>query len=205
MNTEWKIETDPIDYDYAIKFMEDKVAKIRNNGGDDLVWLLEHPHIYTAGTSAKADDLLRHDIPVYQTGRGGEYTYHGAGQRIAYAMVDLKKRESDLRKYIHDLEEWIILTLSEFNIKGERREGRVGIWVVSGNRENKIAAIGVRVRKWVAYHGISINVNPELSYYEGIVPCGIKDYGITSFAKLGVNVSMSELDEALKRNWNEVF
>jgi len=185
--------------------MEDRVKLIREQGANDLVWLLEHPPLYTAGTSANARDLLNPAFPVYQTGRGGQYTYHGPGQRIAYVMLDLQKRGSDLRRYICDLEQWIIEALKEFHVKGERRSGRVGIWITTKNNEAKIAAVGVRVRKWVTYHGVSINVNPDLSHYNGIVPCGIKDYGVTSLQALGVKIQMAALDEALQQSWNRIF
>ncbi len=208
MNVEWKTEKNNlVNYEDALTLMETRVAALRNDDAQELVWLLEHPHIFTAGTSAKDSDLLNNNIPVFKTGRGGEYTYHGPNQRIAYVMLDLKKRNAcDVRLYVHNLEEWIIKTLAKFKIKGERRENRVGIWVVSPNgTENKIAAIGVRLRKWCTYHGIAINLAPDLSYYEGIVPCGIKEHGVTSFEKLGVDVSMDELDEALMQTWSEVF
>lgn len=186
--------------------MEARVEVIKN-GGPELVWLLEHPPLYTGGTSARADDLLDKRFPVYETGRGGEYTYHGPGQRVAYVMLNLKKRqqEPDIKKYIWQLEEWIIHTLAQFNVIGERREGRVGIWVIHDNTESKIAAIGVRVRHWVSYHGIAINNNPDLSHFSGIVPCGIKGYGVTSLAALGKDVPMADLDSALKASFAEVF
>lgn len=201
----WQTEKTPVDYERAVAFMEAKVAAIRNRGDDDLVWLLEHPPLYTAGASANARDLVAPAFPVHRTGRGGQYTYHGPGQRIVYVMLDLQKRGADLRGYIHDLEEWVITALQAFNVKGERREGRVGIWVAAKGSEAKIAAIGVRVRKWVTYHGISINLDPDLTHYNGIVPCGIREYGVTSLKELGVDVSMSGLDQALKQNWERVF
>ena len=185
--------------------MEAKVAAIRNRGDNDLVWLLEHPPLYTAGTSANARDLVAPAFPVYQTGRGGQYTYHGPGQRVAYVMMDLQKRGADLRGYICDLEEWVITALQAFNVRGERREGRVGIWVAAKGSEAKIAAIGVRVRKWVTYHGLAINLDPDLTHYNGMVPCGIREYGVTSLRQLGVNVSMGELDRALRRSWDGIF
>lgn len=203
--TEWQTAPVPVAYDQAVSFMEDRVRLIREEEANDLVWLLEHPPLYTAGTSANAKDMLNPAFPVYQTGRGGQYTYHGPGQRIAYVMLDLHKRGSDLRRYICDLEEWLICALQEFDVKGERRAGRVGIWIATKNSEAKIAAVGVRVRKWVTYHGVSINVNPDLSHYNGIVPCGIKDYGVTSLQALGIEIPMPELDEALQKNWNRVF
>ncbi len=210
--TQWITEKDLIPYESAVPFMEKRIADIRDkqgSEGNELVWLLEHPALYTAGTSAKDDDLLDNRFPVYKTGRGGEHTYHGPGQRIVYVMLDLKKRQGgkpDIRGYVRLLEEWIIRTLAEFDVKGERREGRVGIWVVMPDgTESKIAAIGVRIRKWVTYHGISINVNPDLSHFEGIVPCGIAEHGVTSLHVLGKDVSMEDLDAALKSNFNDVF
>jgi lipoyl(octanoyl) transferase len=202
---EWLTATAPVAYGEAVRAMEERVRLIRMEGAKGLVWLLEHPPLYTAGTSANAKDLLNPAFPVYQTGRGGQYTYHGPGQRIAYVMLDLQKRGSDLRRYICDLEEWMISSLREFDVKGERRAGRVGIWVARNNSEAKIAAVGVRVRKWVTYHGVAINVNPDLSHYNGIVPCGISDYGVTSLHDLGVKIPMSALDEALQKNWNRIF
>ena len=202
---DWQTAPAPIAYDQAVSFMEERVKQIREQGVNDLVWLLEHPPLYTAGTSANAKDLLNPAFPVYQTGRGGQYTYHGPGQRIGYVMLDLQKRGSDLRRYICDLEEWMIEALKTFDVKGERRAGRVGIWIANKNSEAKIAAVGVRVRKWVTYHGVSINVNPDLSHYNGIVPCGIKDYGVTSLQALGLKVSMADLDEALQKSWNKIF
>jgi lipoyl(octanoyl) transferase len=189
--------------------MEAHVAAIRRGKAPELVWLIEHPPLYTAGTSAKADDLLDASrFPVHQTGRGGQFTYHGPGQRVAYVMVDLHRRGRDLHCYVHNLEQWVISTLTRFDITGERRRGRVGIWVDRGNgREDKIAAIGVRVRHWVTYHGVAINVSPDLSHFEGIVPCGITDanLGVTSFADLGVHVTMNDVDQTLRDTFGEVF
>ncbi len=211
--SEWIIETSKIPYDQAVQTMEKRVADIRDMQGSDLVWLLEHTALYTAGTSANAADLLDARFPVHKTGRGGEYTYHGPGQRIAYVMMDLKKHQNkpDIRKYVWQLEEWIIRTLNAFDVIGERREGRVGIWVDMspyGGREGeeaKIAAIGVRIRRWVTYHGIAINLNPDLSHFSGIVPCGIAEHGVTSISALGVDIDMSDLDEALKATFLDVF
>ena len=195
---EWKISKEPVDYQYAITQMEERVKQIREGSAKELIWLLEHNPIYTAGSSAKDSDLINNNgLPVYKTGRGGQYTYHGNGQRIVYVMLDLKKRGGDIRVFVKQLENWIINTLAEFGIKGEIREGRVGVWVQNGNSEEKIAAIGIRVKNWVSYHGISININPDLRHYNGIIPCGIKEYGITSLAKLGVNVTMEEFDKKL--------
>ena len=193
--------------------MEARAAAIRAGTAPELVWLLEHPPLYTAGTSAKPADLLTADgLPVYRTGRGGQYTYHGPGQRVAYVMVDLSARGGDVRRFVHDLEAWVIRTLARFDAHGERRAGRVGIWVVrdpdaDGPREDKIAAIGVRVRRWVTYHGVAINVAPDLAHYAGIVPCGIDapGLGVTSLADLGRVVPMDDVDTALRATFAEVF
>jgi lipoyl(octanoyl) transferase len=203
---EWKISTEPVDYLEAIEFMEKRVEDIITGNAPEMVWLLEHPSIYTAGTSAKKKALLDPDrFPVYETGRGGEYTYHGPGQQIAYVMLNLKKRmdKPDLRKYVKDLEQWIINTLQQFDIKGERRENRIGIWVQNEDgSEDKIAALGVRVRKWVTYHGISINVTPDLSHFTGIIPCGISQHGITSIEKFSNNnYIVVDIKSALRENW----
>ncbi|NCC21307.1 MAG: lipoyl(octanoyl) transferase LipB [Alphaproteobacteria bacterium] len=199
---EWKTSAGPVDYPEAVSFMEDRVAAIREGRACELVWLLEHPALYTAGTSANDADLLDNRFPVYKTGRGGQYTYHGPGQLVAYVMLDLKKRQQvpDIKKYVFDLEGWIIGALACFGIEGERREGRVGIWVARpGGGEAKIAALGVRVRHWVTFHGIAINVDPDLSHFAGIVPCGIRDYGVTSMREvLGRNVAMAEVEAALR-------
>jgi lipoyl(octanoyl) transferase len=204
----WHISPGLTDYEGAVAHMEDEVAAIRAQNASELVWLVEHPPIYTAGTSAKPEDLLDPDrFPVYRTGRGGQYTYHGPGQRVAYVMLDLKKRGSDIRKFVCDLEQWIIDTLGQFNVIGERREGRVGIWVRRQDKsgEDKIAAVGVRVRHWVSFHGISLNLEPDLSHFDGIVPCGIAEHGVTSLAKLGIIASMAELDMALRTSFERVF
>ncbi len=200
---------DPVLYPAALSLMEERVAGIKSGDMQECVWSLEHPPLYTAGTSAKEDGLVSARFPVFETGRGGEYTYHGPGQRVAYVMLDLKKYQSepDIKKYIWFLEEWIIRTLEQFDIKGERREGRVGIWVVDrdGN-EAKIAAIGVRIRHWITYHGISINVDPDLSHFNGIISCGIKEFGVTSMAReLGRMVTMVELDQAMEKSWTKLF
>lgn len=202
---DWRIETSPVAYDRAVSFMEERARQIREEGAPDMIWLLEHPPLYTAGTSAQAKDLLNPRFPVYPSGRGGQYTYHGPGQRVVYCMMDLQKRGSDLRRYICDLEEWIILALRQLGVTGERRVGRVGIWVATKNGEAKVAAVGVRVRKWVTYHGIAINVNPDLLHYAGIVPCGISNYGVTSLEALGCKASMKDLDRALQDTWARVF
>lgn len=209
---EWRVSDTPEAYPEAVRFMETRAAQIREGTAPECVWLVEHPPLYTAGTSAQAKDLLTPQFPVFETGRGGEYTYHGPGQRIGYVMLDLKKRGNDVRCFVHDLEQWVIEALASFNIKGERREGRVGIWVTRGqnkgqNREDKIAAIGVRVRRWVTYHGVSINLEPDLSHFNGIVPCGINNpnFGVTSLVDLGVLVTMEELDSALEAAFTKVF
>tara|TARA_B100000686_G_scaffold348281_1_gene438920 strand:+ start:2187 stop:2888 length:702 start_codon:yes stop_codon:yes gene_type:complete len=209
---EWKIEKRPVPYERALAFMESRARAIRERNFAEKVWLLEHPPVYTAGTSANPKDLIEDRFPVHHTGRGGQYTYHGPGQRIAYLMLDLQKREAaDLRKYVFNLEQWIIDTLDEFNVKGERRDGRVGIWVdmerygQPKGREAKIAAIGVRVQKWVTLHGMALNLNPNLDHYKGIVPCGIQEHGVTSLADLEKNLSMAELDEALQKHFVRIF
>ncbi len=206
MTLEWKTSDLPVAYPDAVAAMERRVANMIDGNEGEQIWLLEHPPLYTAGTSAKQSDLLDNRFPVFNTGRGGEYTYHGPGQRVAYVMLNLEQRNlKDIRKYVWSLEEWIIRTLAIIGIHSERREGRIGIWVVTPSGEKKIAAIGVRVRKWMTYHGIAINVNPDLSHFGGIVPCGIKEYGVTSLHELGKMASMSDLDEALQRAWTEIF
>jgi lipoyl(octanoyl) transferase len=204
---EWHTTNAPVAYDAAVAAMEDRVAAIRAGTARELVWLLEHPPLYTAGTSARRGDLVEPRLfPVHRTGRGGQYTYHGPGQRIGYVMVDLERRRRDLRAYVHRLEEWLIRTLALFALEGERRQGRVGIWIVdAAGRERKIAAIGIRVRRWVTFHGVSLNVDPDLSHYRGIVPCGIREHGVTSLAAEGVSASMREVDEALGRAFDAVF
>ncbi len=212
---EWLISDGLTGYPDAMEAMENRVAGILSGDMNEQVWLLEHPPLYTAGTSANKADLLDHTrFPVYEARRGGEYTYHGPGQRIAYTMLDLNQREKDVRKYVNLLEEWIILTLQKFGVKGERREGRVGVWVARPDRpplpdgspaEDKIAAIGVRIRRWVTFHGISINVEPDLEHFNGIVPCGISGYGVTSLVDLGIPATMNDVDIALKTTFSQVF
>ena len=204
---EWRVSDAPVPYETAVAAMEERVAAIRAGTAGELVWLLEHPPLYTAGTSARAGDLVEPDLfPVFRTGRGGQYTYHGPGQRVGYVMLDLRRRGADVRRYVCDLEEWLIRTLAAFNLKGERRRGRVGIWIDEGRgRESKIAAIGVRVRHWVSFHGVSLNIDPDLTHYRGIVPCGIAEHGVTSLAALGVMVTMPEVDAALSRAFATVF
>ena len=212
---EWIISEGLTEYDDAVAQMEARVADIVAGRAPELIWLVEHPPLYTAGTSANPADLTDPDrFPVHATRRGGQYTYHGPGQRVAYAMLDLNTRGRDVRKFVFALEDWIIATLAEFNVAGERRAGRVGVWVPrpdkpvmpdGSTREDKIAAIGVRLRKWVSFHGISINVDPDLAHYEGIVPCGISDHGVTSLVDLGLPVTMADVDLALRRSFDKVF
>ncbi len=204
---EWRTSAEPVAYDEAVRVMEARVAGIHAGTAPEQVWLLEHPPLYTAGTSARVRDLLDPDrFPVYRSGRGGQYTYHGPGQRVAYVMLDLARRGPDLRAFVFGLEQWIIDTLKDFGIAGARRDGRVGIWVERGpGREDKIAAIGVRVRRWVTFHGIALNVAPDLSHYAGIVPCGIAEHGVTSLADLGVSATMAEVDAALRRHFQAVL
>jgi lipoyl(octanoyl) transferase len=205
MQPEWIVAKRPVPYPAAVEAMESQVDAIAHRNGRERVWLLEHPPIYTAGTSARPEDLLEPRFPVFKTGRGGQYTYHGPGQRVGYVMLDLKRRRPDVRAYVYDLEEWIIRALAQFSVRGERRPGRVGIWIVRRQREDKIAAIGVRVRRWVSYHGVSLNVAPDLSHFGGIVPCGISEHGVTSLLDLGQPVSMCEVDVALRRAFEDVF
>jgi lipoyl(octanoyl) transferase len=208
---EWRVSDAPVAYEAALDTMDERVAEIVSGAAPELVWLLEHPSLYTAGTSAKPEDLVEARFPVHQTGRGGQFTYHGPGQRVAYAMLDLNRRTPDVRAYVAALEEWIIRTLATFNVRGERREDRVGVWVRRPDKgpgfEDKIAAIGIRVRKWVTLHGIAINVEPELAHFTGIVPCGVSEqrYGVTSLADLGLPVSMAEVDMMLRREFETVF
>ncbi len=204
---EWRISDTPVAYEAAVAEMEARAAAIRAGTARELIWLLEHPPLYTAGASAKPQDLIAPDsLPVYKTGRGGQYTYHGPGQRVVYVLLDLKKHGNDVRCFVHNLEEWIIRTLARFSVKGERRTGRVGVWVARGaGREDKIAAIGVRVRKWVSFHGLAINVEPNLEHYAGIVPCGIAEHGVTSLVDLGLPVTMADVDAALRETFEDVF
>jgi len=212
---EWRISDAPVAYPDAVAEMEARAAAISAGEAAEQVWLLEHPPLYTAGTSAQAADLIAPErFPVFRAGRGGQYTYHGPGQRIAYLMLDLNRRGPDLRRYVSALEDWIIATLARFAVKGERRPDRIGVWVARPDRpplpdgsvaEDKIAAIGIRVRRWVTFHGISLNVDPELEHYSGIVPCGISGYGVTSLADLGIPVSMPEVDAVLKAEFETIF
>jgi lipoyl(octanoyl) transferase len=204
----WKISEASVEYAEALSYMETKVSAIRA-GEEEEVWLLEHPPLYTAGTSAKKEDLIDPKcFPVFETGRGGQFTYHGPGQRVGYVMLDLKQRSSkpDIRLFVKQLEQWIINTLAAFDIKGEVREGRIGVWVELPNgKEAKIAALGIRVRQWVSYHGIAINVHPDLSHYAGIIPCGISEHGVTSLHDLGVKATMQEVDSVLQSQFEKIF
>jgi lipoyl(octanoyl) transferase len=211
---EWRISDEAVEYSAAVAEMEGRVAAIRAGAAPELVWLLEHPAIYTAGTSARDGDLLEPGrLPVHRTGRGGQYTYHGPGQRVAYVMLDLRRRGQDVRCHVHQLEEWVIRTLSRFDVHGERRDGRVGIWVdrgphaSGGRREDKIVAIGVRVRHWVTYHGVALNVDCDLQHFQGIVPCGVSQpqFGVTSLLDLGTMVTMPDVDAAMRAAFDEVF
>lgn len=201
---EWRQSADFISYPHALEMMQACVAAIHARQIHEIVWLLEHPPLYTAGTSAKKHDLIdAGGLPVYPTGRGGQFTYHGPGQRIAYVMIDLARRQKDLRAFIYALEQWIIDTLGLLKIKGERRTGRVGIWVNTPLGEEKIAAIGVRIRKWISFHGIAINVMPNLDHFSGIVPCGLPEFGVTSLEKLGIHITLAELDLLLQQTWHQ--
>jgi lipoyl(octanoyl) transferase len=208
---EWRISDTPVPYLEAIAAMEARVADIAAQNASELVWLLEHPPLYTSGTSGKPADLLDPRFPMFATGRGGQLTYHGPGQRVAYVMLDLRRRRPDVRAYVASLEEWVIRTLAAFNVRGERREDRVGVWVDRPDKgpgfEDKIAAIGVRLRRWVSFHGIAINVEPDLTHFDAIVPCGVADprYGVTSLLDLGHPLTMTDVDIALRQAFEEVF
>jgi lipoyl(octanoyl) transferase len=208
---EWRISDAPVAYEAAVAAMEARAAAIAAGDAPELVWLLEHPPLYTAGTSAGAGDVTDRRFPVFQTGRGGQTTYHGPGQRVAYVMLDLKQRGPDVRRFVASLEEWIIRTLAAFNVRGERREDRIGVWVKrpdkGAGREDKIAALGIRVQRWVTLHGIAINVEPNLAHFSGIVPCGVSDqnYGVTSLADLGLTATMDDVDLALRREFETLF
>ena len=212
---QWEISDSEVDYNTALEKMDNYVQKIISGEADEKIWLLEHPSLYTAGTSANKKDLVEPNrFPVFETKRGGQYTYHGPGQRVVYVMLDLNKRGKDVKKFVENLEAWIIHTLAEFNVIGQSRDGRVGIWVERPDKpkdinglikEEKIAAIGVRLKKWTTFHGLSINVDPDLSHFQGIVPCGIKEHGVTSLVDLGLPISMTDLDIALSKAFSKVF
>ncbi|MDE1155798.1 MAG: lipoyl(octanoyl) transferase LipB [Acidobacteriaceae bacterium] len=211
----WRVAQGLVPYEEAVATMEREVAAIAEGDSDELIWLVEHPPLYTAGTSANSADLIQPDrFPVFQTGRGGEYTYHGPGQRVAYVMLDLKRRRQDVRAFVAALEDVIIRTLDSMNVRGERREDRVGVWVRRPERpplldgtmaEDKIAALGIRLRKWVTFHGLSLNVEPDLDHFSGIVPCGISAYGVTSLVDLGLPVSMEDVDISLRAAFEDIF
>src|SRR5579864_6335688 len=208
---EWLVSDSPVPYPQAIDFMEARATEITAGRASELVWLLEHPPLYTSGTSGKSGDLLNPRFPTFKSGRGGQLTYHGPGQRVAYVMLDLKQRRPDVRAYVAGLEQWIIRTLAAFNVRGERRQDRVGVWVARPDKgegfEDKIAAIGVRLRRWVSLHGIAINVEPDLSHFSAIIPCGVTDprYGVTSLADLGLTASSTDVDIALRQTFEDVF
>ena len=206
----WRKSTEPVAYDAGLRWMEERVASIAAGTAPETVWLLEHPPVYTAGTSAREEDLLLPDVfPVFRTGRGGQFTYHGPGQRVAYVMLNLESRGRDVRRFVALLETWLIRVLGDFGVQGETRTGRVGVWVrhQSGGRtvESKIAALGIRIRRWVSYHGISLNVAPDLRHFAGIVPCGVAEHGVTSLTDLGVEASMMDVDHSLQRHFHDLF
>ena len=212
---DWIRSDELVPYDQAVAWMEDRAAAIARGEADEAIWLLEHPPLYTAGTSAKPADLTDPDrFPVHDTKRGGQYTYHGPGQRVAYVLLDVAARGHDVRAFVQQMEDWVIATLAEFNLTGEKREGRVGVWVARPDkpalpdgtpREDKIAALGVRLTKWVSYHGLSINVEPDLSHFDGIVPCGITGHGVTSLVDLGLPVTLDDVDVALEKTFGQIF
>ena len=206
----WAVSEGYVDYPNAVAAMEARVAAILDGSATELVWLLEHPPIYTAGVSAKPDDLLNSRFPVHRTDRGGQYTYHGPGQRVAYVMLDLRQRGRDARRFVGTLETWVIDALDAFGLKGETRQGRVGVWIErkspgAPTREDKIAAIGVKLRRWVSFHGVSLNVEPDLTHFDGIVPCGIREHGVTSLVDLGRTATLDDADEALRRSFTALF
>jgi lipoyl(octanoyl) transferase len=207
----WRVSDERVAYDAALSEMETRAAAISQGDAPELVWLLEHPPLYTAGTSARPEDLVEARFPVHQTGRGGQFTYHGPGQRVAYVMLDLNRRKPDVRAFVFTLEEWLIRTLAAFNVRGERRDGRIGVWVARPDKgpgfEDKIAAIGIRVKRWVSLHGVALNVEPELSHFSGIVPCGVSQarYGVTSLSDLGLPVTMPDVDLAMRTAFEGLF
>jgi len=199
---EWKSQEGFVEYADALKWMEFRVKTIQNEKSEECVWLLEHPPLYTLGTSGHEKDILKSTtLPVVKTSRGGQVTYHGPGQRVVYLMLNLKPRYQDVRRYVYELEEWVIQTLAPFGVQGERRTGRIGIWIQKGGRDYKLAALGVRIQKWVTSHGFALNVNPDLSAYEDIIPCGLSQYGMTSLRDLGLSVTMEEVDETLRKTF----
>lgn len=199
---EWKSQKEPVDYEDALQWMDTRVQALQRKEASECAWFLEHPSLYTMGSSGQASDILDpKKYPIYKSGRGGQVTYHGPGQRVVYLMLDLNTRYHDIRRYVRELEEWVIQTLAHFGVTGERREGRVGIWVQKEGQDHKIAALGVRVQKWVTSHGIALNVNPDLMAYDHIISCGLKDYGVTSLADLGLKVTLQEVDEVLRKNF----
>ncbi|MEM6307395.1 MAG: lipoyl(octanoyl) transferase LipB [Pseudomonadota bacterium] len=215
MTVEWIITDGLTDYDDAVAWMEDRAHRVATGTAAEAIWLVEHPPLYTAGTSAKPDDLIDPNrFPIYTSARGGQYTYHGPGQRVVYTILNVGKRGRDVRAFVKQLERWTIATLDQFNITGHIRDGRVGVWVERPDKpalatghmaEDKIAAIGIRLRKWISFHGLSINVDPDLGHFTGIVPCGITDYGVTSLLDLGLPVTMTDVDVALKRGFGQIF
>ena len=199
---EWRVSAEPVPYEEALAFMEQRAAAIREGSARECIWLLEHPPLFTAGTSADPAELLdASDLPVFEAGRGGRYTYHGPGQRVGYVMLDLEKRGKDIRRFVHCLEGWMIDTLADLGVDAHRASGRIGIWVGEGPNEAKIGALGVRVKRWVTLHGFALNIAPDLSHYRGIVPCGISDFGVTSLAEFGKQIPLTRVDAALKRSF----
>jgi lipoyl(octanoyl) transferase len=199
---EWRVSAEPVPYEEALAFMEQRAAAIREGSARECIWLLEHPPLFTAGTSADPAELLdASDLPVFEAGRGGRYTYHGPGQRVGYVMLDLEKRGKDIRRFVHCLEGWMIDTLADLGVDAHRASGRIGIWVGEGSNEAKIGALGVRVKRWVTLHGFALNIAPDLSHYRGIVPCGISDFGVTSLAEFGKQIPLTRVDAALKRSF----